>query len=272
MEGQFSHFKVTQTNNIAHVEVNRPSKANAFNETTWNQYYQLIQHLSENTDTRVIVLSGVSKNFSAGIDLTAISPALASQPEKFYAFIKHFQKCINAPIEFNIPVISVSHGVCYGLGLDIISATTIRIASADTRFSIKEIDIGIIADIGSLQRLPVIMGNISKLNEWALTGREFSAKEALQFGVVSDVLDSKDSAIDKAFEIARAICSKYGDAVKGTKKNLEFATIDNLIVQKGLDQVALDNSELMSKKSYWKFFMLKYGARFGAKPKLETKL
>jgi delta(3,5)-delta(2,4)-dienoyl-CoA isomerase len=177
------------------------------------------------------------------------------KPTTGVSFIKDFQQCINAPVESHIPVVSISHGVSYGLALDILSATTIRLCTRDVKFSIKEIDIGIMADIGSLQRLGYLVNNQSKLNQLALTAQDFGSDEAKELGLVSDVLDTKDEAFDKALELAIAISEKYQPAVIGTKKHLELMSVNSDWTKYGLDQVARDNAELMSDDSYKKLFL-----------------
>jgi delta(3,5)-delta(2,4)-dienoyl-CoA isomerase len=257
----FKYFNVrVSPNGITHVEINRPKTHNSFNEESWTEYYEVFKYLSTETSTKVIILSGVGPNFSSGIDLNSVVGLLKSSKAGSLnvSYIHHFQKCIAAPVEFDIPVISVSHGITYGLALDIISATSIRIASRDAKFSIKEIDIGIMADIGSLQRLPVIGGNASMINEFALTARDFTADEAREAGIVSDILDTKEQALERAQELAELISSKYAPAVKGTKKHLDLMNVGTDVVKRGLELVGTDNAALMNDPGYSKFFVQKY--------------
>jgi Enoyl-CoA hydratase/isomerase len=120
-------------------------------------------------------------------------------------------------------VICVLHGASVGIAIDISSACDIRVAAQDTKFSIKEVDIGLAADLGTLQRFPRVVGNDSWTRELAFTGRFFSAKEALERGFLSYVVDSRESGVAKAMEIAKLIVSKSPIAVQGTKGQLDYA-------------------------------------------------
>jgi Delta3,5-Delta2,4-dienoyl-CoA isomerase len=120
-------------------------------------------------------------------------------------------------------VICVLHGPSLGIAIDISSACDIRIAVQDTKLSIKEVDIGLAADLGSLQRFPRVVGNDSWTRELAFSGRFFSASEALERGFVSYVLDTKEAAVNKAMEIARLLASKSPVAVQGTKTLLNYS-------------------------------------------------
>ncbi|CCH44948.1 hypothetical protein BN7_4520 [Wickerhamomyces ciferrii] len=226
---------------------------------TWNQYGSLIKHLNQLQDVKVIVLSGTGKHLSAGIDLKSSFKMFKETSQKTKAqtleFLKKFQNDINIGVGSKIPIISVAHGVSFGLALDLISATSIRLASKDSRFSIKEIDIGIIADIGSLQRLPILSNNVSKIYEYALTGDEFNSQDAFDLGLVSNVFSSKEEALNRAFEIANKISLKYQPAVHGTKQNLDLVTSNSQIVSKGLEQVGIDNTNLMKDPKFSEFFV-----------------
>jgi len=120
-------------------------------------------------------------------------------------------------------VICVLHGASIGIAIDIASACDIRLAAQDTELSIKEVDVGLAADLGTLQRFPRIVGNDSWTRELAFTGRFFSAQEALEKGFVSYILNSKESGVAKALAVAKLIASKSPVAVQGTKNQLDFA-------------------------------------------------
>jgi Delta3,5-Delta2,4-dienoyl-CoA isomerase len=120
-------------------------------------------------------------------------------------------------------VICVAHGFCYGLGIDIVSATDIRICAQNTRFAVKEVDIGLAADIGTLSRLPKIVGNASWVKDVSLTARDFSADEALEQGFVSRVHETKASAVGAAEKLAATIAEKSPVAVQGTKELINYS-------------------------------------------------
>lgn len=221
---------------------------------TWNQYSDIFDKLSELGSVKVVVLTGAGKHFCSGIDLSCLHSNNFSS-----STIEKFQHCINAPVRNNIVTIAIVHGVCYGLALDIISATNIRIGvGGSTKLSIKEIDVGIIADIGSLQRLPLITNNMSKLSELALTGEDFDCHTAKSIGLISGVFESKEDAFKYALKVGNKICKKYFPAVSGTKKHLELMTTNSTSVVENLKKVATDNSTLMRDQNFLKYIKSKF--------------
>jgi delta(3,5)-delta(2,4)-dienoyl-CoA isomerase len=128
----------------------------------------------------------------------------------------------------SIAVICVLHGICFGLALDISTCADIRIASTDARISIKEVDIGLAADIGTLTRMPKVVGSFSWVKDVALSARIFGADEALRFGFVSQVKENKSKAVEAAMEMAALLATKSPVAVQGTKELLNHAR-DNTV-------------------------------------------
>jgi len=129
---------------------------------------------------------------------------------------------------FLLAVIVALHGLCIGLAIDLSSCADVRFCTKDARFSVKEVDIGIAADIGTLTRLPKIVGSFSWVKEVALSARWFDAEEALRVGFVSRVLDNKAKAVEAAIEYASLLASKSPVAVQGTKELLNHAR-DNTV-------------------------------------------
>lgn len=125
-------------------------------------------------------------------------------------------------------MICVMHGYTFGLGLDISTCADIRICAADTKFSVKEVDIGLAADIGTLTRLPKVVGSFSWVKDVAMTARIFGAEEALRVGFVSEVLETKDKAVESALKKAAYLASKSPIAVTGTKELLNHARDNNI--------------------------------------------
>lgn len=224
---------------VAHVEINVPKKLNAFSQPMWLELRTIFQSLSTNPDIRAVVLSGAGpKAFTAGLDLQAsvsgdgfnVAGGASEEPadtaRKFLrnrAFIAEFQDCISSLEACSKPVICVLHGYSLGLAIDIASATDIRICAKDTRFSVKEVDIGIAADIGTLSRLPKIVGSLSWVKDVVLTARIFGAEEALQQGFVSRVLETKEEAVKAGLELAGKIAEKSPLAVLGTKELVNYS-------------------------------------------------
>ncbi|ODQ78100.1 hypothetical protein BABINDRAFT_163122 [Babjeviella inositovora NRRL Y-12698] len=251
---KYTHFHVSYpVEDVAHVEINLPKTGNSFVSETWHQYKDLMWELDADTHVKCIVLSGVGRNFSSGLNLKAatieMQKAISGETrskssqktanDNVYHFAKDFQECIAATAQIATPSIAVAHGVAYGLAVDLLSTTTIRLAVKNsTRFSIKEIDIGIVADIGSLQRMPALVNNKSRLYELALTAREFKGEEALELGFVSQLLDTKEQALEKALEIAERIVSHKQWCIEGTKAEIQFM-VDGGTVNEGLERVAV---------------------------------
>lgn len=248
---QYHLFEVSQpAEYVLHVEINRPKVLNAMNEATWTQYRQILQQAELDSDVRVIVLSGKGRAFCSGLDIKGASGEFSQFPEEqsrkalaLHKHIRNFQDAIHQAHVMNKPVIGVAHGVAIGLALDILSAVDIRYASKDAKLSVREIAIGMAADIGSLQRLPKIVNNIGWLKEVSYTGRFFTPEEAKSQGLINEVFETKEKALDKALELAKDIAEKSPVAVHGTKKSINFA-IDHNIAD-GLEQIAEFNAHAL---------------------------
>lgn len=140
-------------------------------------------------------------------------------------------------------MIAVLHGISYGLALDMSLACDIRFSTKDTKFSVKEVDIGLAADIGTLSRLPHSVGNHSWVKEVALSARVFGSEEALAHGLVSRVCEDKESAVKQALELAGLIASKSPVAVLGTKEIINYSR-DHTIMD-GLRYTAVWNAAML---------------------------
>ena len=226
---------------IAHVELARPDKLNAMDHDFFAALGDIFRGLSVDPAVRVVVLSAQGKLFSAGLDLGWAAGQFVPQSdagrwaEKQLRDIVWLQAAINAVEESRPPVIAAVHGGCIGAGVDLASACDLRVASADAYFRIAEVDVGITADLGTLQRLPhIIPGGI--VRELALTGRKMDAAEALRWGLVSEVAGTRDGAIGAAMTLARTIAAKSPMAVAGTKRALNFTR--GRSVEEGLRDVA----------------------------------
>ncbi|KAJ6082835.1 hypothetical protein N7467_006970 [Penicillium canescens] len=235
---------------VAHVEINRPDRLNAFVEAMWLNLAQIFNKLSSDPSVRAIVLSGAGeKAFTAGLDVKAASEGLLSSETKndparkaalLRRHIAEFQDCITAVERCEKPVVVALHGFSLGLAIDIATATDVRVCAKDTRFAVKEVDIGLAADIGTLSRLPKVVGNYGWVKEVALTAREFGAEEALRVGFVNAVYDNRQATIAAAFKMASLIAKKSPVAVQGTKEILNYSRDHS--VQDGLRYTSVWNS------------------------------
>ncbi|KAL2159672.1 hypothetical protein VTH06DRAFT_2241 [Thermothelomyces fergusii] len=231
---EYRHFRVTSPAPlVAHVEIDRPGKLNAFHEAMWRELRAVFARLSADPDVRAVVLSGAGdRAFTAGLDVAAAAEggvlasaeAQALDPARKAArlrrYIAEFQECITALEKCEKPVICVMHGISIGLAIDISTAADIRLCAKDTRFAVKEVDIGLAADIGTLARLPKVVGSQSWVKDVCLTARDFDAQEALAVGFVSQVHESKAAALAAAFKTAALLATKSPVAVQGTKELL----------------------------------------------------
>ena len=243
---QFETLDVALDGSIATVTLNRPEKLNAMNGTMFREIGEAFRYIDTQTNARAVVLAGNGKHFTAGLDLKESGAVLgvhegdpARVREKLRRHILHLQDCFTALEECRAPVIAAIHGACLGGGIDLVSACDIRVCTNDTWFSIQEINVAIVADVGTLQRAPYLLPN-GVLRELALTGRKFMADEASKYGFVNAVTDDRNAALAKAKEVASEIASKSPLAVAGTKAILNHSRDHS--IKDGLDYVATWNS------------------------------
>ncbi|KAI0406562.1 enoyl CoA hydratase-like protein, partial [Xylaria palmicola] len=236
----FKHFLISApAEYVAHVEINRPEKLNAFFGDMWLELSEVFKKLSHDPHVRAVVFSGAGdRAFSSGLDVQAasqgsvLSPDGTSDGSRFATRVRRhiyeFQDSISAIEKCEKPVIVVLHGISIGLAIDMSCCADIRVCSKDTKFSVKEVDIGMAADIGTLSRLPKIVGSQSWVKEVCLSARFFGADEALSVGFVSRVLETKAKAVDSAMKLATLLAEKSPVAVQGTKEILNHAR-DNTV-------------------------------------------
>ncbi|WVN90821.1 uncharacterized protein L203_106064 [Cryptococcus depauperatus CBS 7841] len=232
------------------LELNRPP-VNVFSEAMWRELQVIVQLISATPSVRVVVLSSsIEKAFTAGLDLadtgglTTSSSDPARKAFELHSHIIGFQAAISSLARCRQPIICALFGASVGLAIDIASACDIRLCSSNTTFGIFEVNVGLAADIGTLQRFPKIVGNDSKVRELALMGRPFSAVEAEELGFVSEVVQGgRDQVIARAIEKAKVIASKSPVAVIGTKHILNHARDHS--IEDGLQYVAAWNMSML---------------------------
>ncbi|KAG0020303.1 putative enoyl CoA hydratase [Entomortierella chlamydospora] len=234
---------------VAHVELNRPKKLNAINNSMWADIRSVFDTLRDDENVRAVGLSGSGRCFTAGLDLMSLGlPIVEDDPSrtsfKIRPFVKSLQDSLSAIELCHKPVIAAIHGPCIGGGIDITTACDIRYASKDAYFSVKEVDIGLAADVGTLQRLPKVVGNISWVRELCFTGRNFDANEALEYGFISKLFPDPAKVLSEALATAAFIAEKSPVAAQGTKHILNFSR--DHTVQEGLDYTALWNSVMLT--------------------------
>ncbi|EUC59227.1 enoyl-CoA hydratase/isomerase [Rhizoctonia solani AG-3 Rhs1AP] len=253
-------------------------RANARSSRFWEELGSTFDKISRDGSVRVVVLSSSnSKIFTPGLDLSDTGALVnidgldpARQAFKLRDHVLHFQSCISAIERCAQPVIAAVNGIAYGLAIDILCACDIRYSSSSTRFSIKEVDVGLAADIGTLSRLPKITGNESLLRELAFTAREFGPNKAFQLGMVSRIVEGgRHEVLGAALELAKTIAVKSPVAVVGTKKFLLHAR-DNTVKQSLEYQATWNMAMLQSPDTAeaFKAFTTKQVPRFQPLPKL----
>lgn len=237
---------------IAHLEIDRADKANALGPTFWRELPEALDALDRDPEIRVVLLSGRGRHFCAGIDLASMQPLLpapdrepARERERLLRLIRDMQDSVSAIERCRKPVIAVVHGRCMGAGFDLVSACDLRYAARDAGFAISEIDIGMVADLGTLQRAPHLLP-LGLLRELALSGRIMDAQEAARHGFVNGLAEDREAAIGLATAMAARIASRSPLAVAGTKQVLLHARDHG--VADGLAHVALHNAAMLPGK------------------------
>jgi enoyl-CoA hydratase len=246
---EFQAFKVELRNSIAHVQINRPEKYNAMNAAFWSEIVEVFKWIDETDAVRAVVISGAGKHFSSGIDLMMLA-SVANELGKdvgrnarlLRRTILRMQASFNAVDNCRKPVLAAIQGYCIGGAIDLVSACDMRYCSQDAQFSIKEIDMGMAADVGTLQRLPRIIGD-GIMRELAYTGRTVEADEAMRIGLVNRVYDDHATLLEGVFAIAAEIAGKSPIAVAGTKEMLSYMRDHR--IDDGLEYIATWNAAML---------------------------
>jgi enoyl-CoA hydratase len=229
MGDAYESLTVDVEGHVARVTLTGPGTGNAMGPAFWAELPRAFGWLDSDPDVRAIVLTGSGRNFSYGLDLAAMGDtltpmladgALARPRAEFHARLKGMQASITAVADCRTPVIASVHGWCIGGGVDLISAVDIRYASADAKFSVREVKLAIVADVGSLARLPLMLSE-GHLRELALTGRDIDAARAEKIGLVNDVFADADATLAAAHRTAEEIAANPPLVVQGIKDVLD---------------------------------------------------
>lgn len=244
-------FDVTVADHIAEVALTGPGKGNAMGPDFWRELPELFGYIDADPAVRAVVLTGAGKHFSYGLDLVAMGGTLANvladnakaaARTEFLESLRKLQAGITAVADCRKPVVAAISGWCIGGGVDLICAADIRYASADATFSIREVKVGMVADVGTLARLPFIIGD-GHMRELALTGKDFDAARAEKIGLVNDVADDQEAALTLARETAREIADNPPLVVHGIKDVLDHSR--SAAVHDSLRYVAAWNSAFL---------------------------
>ena len=246
---EYKAFKVAVQDKVAHVQINRPEKINSMNADFWQEITTIFRWADVTDGVRAVVISGAGKHFSSGMDLmmlAGIGSQLGSDPGRnalnLRRKIMEFQESFTAIERCAKPVLAAIHGYCLGGAIDLIAACDMRYSTLDAQFSIKEIDIGMAADVGTLQRMPHLISD-GMLRELGFTGRTFDGEEARNMGLVNRTYADHEALLEGVFQLAREIAAKSPVAVRGTKEMLRYMRDHR--IDDGLEYIATWNAAML---------------------------
>jgi len=250
-EEPWKAFDVTVADHVAEVTLVGPGKGNTMGPDFWRELPEVFGGLDADDAVRAVVLTGSGAHFSYGLDLLSmadqLAPVLADsakarQRTDFHNLVRSMQASISAVAACRKPVVAAISGWCIGGGVDLITAADIRYASADAKFSVREVKVGMVADVGTLARLPAIIGD-GHLRELALTGKDIDAQYAARIGLVNDVYPDPQAVLAAARATAAEIAANPPLVVQGVKTVLDHTR--NASVEDSLRFVAAWNSAFL---------------------------
>lgn len=255
LDKKFEHISIFNSENATHVNIvalNRQRKRNAINLKMWREIGEVFRELGSLGDgCRCILLIGIGGIFCAGIDIFDPNFGFMVNDEdsnidvarkylSFRPFIRSMQKAFSSLEECSVPVIAAVQGPCIGGGVDLICSADIRICAPSARFGVREVKLGLAADVGTLQRFPKVVGHSSMVRELCFTGDDFGAHEAANIGLVSRVAPTDNELLPLAINLCKKIAQNSPVAVASTKISLNFSRDHS--VQEGLDHIASHNA------------------------------
>jgi enoyl-CoA hydratase len=257
MKTNFEFFEIQQEGNIAVIYLNKPEKRNAMDWSFWRDLPLVIDEINSEKSIRAFVISGRGKSFSTGLEINSFSeqfanhlkPNIGDDRKEFYDTILKMQSGINAVYNSNKPSIAVIQKHCIGGGLDLISACDIRYCTSDAMFSLREAKVAIVADMGSINRLPKIIGE-GNTRELALTGKDIDSDEALRMGLVNKIFPSYEDCLSHAKKIASEIAENPIIAVEGVKEVMRYS--EGKPLEAGLNYVCVWNSSFLASRDFSK--------------------
>jgi enoyl-CoA hydratase len=241
-------LKVAIADGVAEVVLVGPGKGNAMGPDFWREMPVVFEELDLDASVRAVLVRGEGGNFSYGLDLMAMAgsigpflggPQMAADHQRLLDLIGDLQRSFDRVADCRKPVVAAIAGWCIGGGLDLAAACDVRLASKDARFSLREVKVAMVADLGSLQRLPPIIGQ-GATRELAFTGKNIDAERALRLGLVGDVFESEDALLAAARAMAREIAEGSAVVVQGIKQVMNACA--GLSVADGLRHVAVWNA------------------------------
>ena len=240
-------FELTVDQHIAHLVLNHPERLNSMDPVFWHELSQVLTRLHQSAEARCLIISSTGKHFSAGMSLETFSGAIAMDdktPEgraAIFDLLGDMQNTFTQLETLRIPVVVAIQGGCIGGAVDMVTACCIRYATQEAFFCIQEINIGMVADVGTLQRLPRLLP-LGVMKELAYTGRRLSAQKALDYGLVNQVFNNHAEMLEAAKNCATEIASKPPIAIWGTKQAVHYArdhSVEDALRQMGWLQAGI---------------------------------
>ena len=232
---------------VAHLVLSRPEAMNTMHPGFWRELDDILSQVHREGTARALVISSTGKHFSAGMALETFNGAITMDDQSpegraaMFDLLADMQATFSKIEALRIPVICAIQGGCIGGAVDMVTAACIRYASADAFFCIQEINIGMVADVGTLQRLPKLIP-LAVVKELAYTGRRLPAGQALAYGLVNGVFDTAEATLAAALQCAKEIASKPPVAIWGTKQAITYArdhSVEHSLRQMGWLQGAI---------------------------------
>ena len=240
-------FRLSHDGAVAHLVLSRPEAFNTMQPAFWRQLHDILTDLHQQGQARALVISSTGRHFSAGMDLQTFEGAItldegsAEGRAAVFDQLTDMQQTFTLLETLRMPVIAAIQGGCIGGAVDMVTACCMRYAAADAFFCIQEINIGLVADVGTLQRLPKLLP-MAIVKELAYTGRRLGAEQALRWGLVNEVLPDHQATVQAALKAAHEIAAKPPVAIWGTKQVLHYArdhSVEDSLRQMGWMQGAI---------------------------------
>lgn len=252
MSTAYQSLRIEKADGVAELVLLGPSKGNALGPDFWREMPEVLRELDADESVRVLLLRGEGPHFTYGLDLAGMLETLgplitgennaAYERTKLLALIQRMQAATEGLARCRKPVLAAVHGWCIGGGIDLIAACDFRYCSREAKFSLREARVGIVADLGALQRLPRIIGE-GHTRELAYTAGDFDSERALRMGLVNEVFESPEALLTAARATARKIAENPPLVVQGAKQVMEYCADKS--VEDGLRYVAVWNSAFL---------------------------
>ncbi|EEY57699.1 Delta(3,5)-Delta(2,4)-dienoyl-CoA isomerase, putative [Phytophthora infestans T30-4] len=236
---------------VLHLKLNRPKVVNAMNMQMWVDLAEAFELVEQDPSVKAVVVSGEGRGFTSGMDLDVFAQMQkvamdesceGRKRERLMRVIEKLQNVISAPEKCRVPVIAAIHGPCIGAGVDFITACDLCYSDVSAIFSVKEVDLAIIADVGTLQRLPKLVGE-RQAKELAYTGRDFGGLEAEKLGLVLKAFPDQEALMSHVGDVAKDIAKKSPLTIRGIKQTIHYQRDHS--TKDSLEQIRYHNAAVL---------------------------